>query len=228
MISSKTQKRVLCDRTGKSVEIHEKTIKIQERASCNMKHVYVFFSLLYLLFCGCISERAVLTDETMKVNHQQELVRAEIHAEEAHTNPVEEEKPEEEITLIEQKPEDEKKETVSIVSIIEELEECYKDSNFEKWKSFLTQRYRERHNDPQYLEDEGWDAVDVESFFYLLVETRKTENINALSISRVEFLNKNKALVYVFLGDEEFPEPQHTFVRIHGKWYKGLREEEGG
>ncbi len=193
-----------------------------------MKHACIFLLLLYLLFCGCISERAVLTDESKKDNHQQELVKAEKYAEEDLAKPAEAEKPKEEIAFTEQKPEDEEKETVSIVNIIEELEECYKDGNFEKWKSFLTPRYKERHNDPQYLEDEGWDAVDVESFFHLLVETRKTEHINALSISRVEFLNKNKALVYVFFGDEEFPEPQHTFVRIHGKWYKGLREEEGG
>jgi len=192
-----------------------------------MKHACVFLPLLYLLFYGCISERAVLTDESKKDNHQQGLLKAEKHAEEGRAKSAEAEKPKEDIALTEQKPEDEKKETVSIVNIIEELEECYKDGNFEKWKSFLTQRYKERHNDPQYLEAEGWDAVDVESFFHLLVDTRKTENINALSISRVEFLNKNKALVYVFFGDEEFPEPQHTFVRIHGKWYKGLREEEG-
>jgi hypothetical protein len=154
-------------------------------------------------------------------------VRTEGNTQEGLTQPAEKEKPREEIIFTEQKSEYEKKETVSIIYIIEELEQCYEEGDFEKWMSFLTPRYKKRYSDSQALKEEGWDAVDIESFFHLLVQTRKTENINTLPISRVEFLNENKALVYVFFGDEEFPEPQHTFVRINGKWYKGLREEEG-
>ena len=89
----------------------------------------------------------------------------------------------------------------------------------------LSPKYREKYNNPEFLNQEGWDATDIESFFYLLIETRKKGNITALPISRVEFIKDDKALVYVILGDEEFPEPQHTFVRIENNWYKGLREE---
>jgi hypothetical protein len=226
MISLTAQQTSVSDRKVKSVEINEKTIKIQLRASFYMKHC-VFFTVLCLFFCGCVSKRPALVNEEKEETHQQEPVRAGGNTQEGLTQPVDTEKPEEEIAFTGQKSEYEKKETVSIINIIEELEQCYKESDFKKWKSFLTPKYKERYSDSQSLKEEGWDAVDVESFFHLLVETRKTENINTLPISRVEFLNENKALVYVFFGDEEFPEPQHTFVRINGKWYKGLREEKG-
>ena len=83
---------------------------------------------------------------------------------------------------------DEEKETVSIISVIEALEESYKNQDFEKWKVLLSPKYREKYNDPEFLNQEGWDATDIESFFYLLIETRKKGNITALPISRVEFI----------------------------------------
>lgn len=46
-------------------------------------------------------------------------------------------------------------------------------------------------------------------------------------ISRVEFVSTNKAYVYVILGGEEFPTPQHTFIRAGESWYKGLSHEGG-
>ena len=120
---------------------------------------------------------------------------------------------------------DEEKETVSIISVIEALEESYKVQDFEKWKILLSPKYREKYSNPDFLNQEGWNATDIESFFYLLIETRLKGNITALPISRVEFIKDDKALVYVMLGDKEFPEPQHTFIRIENNWYKGLREE---
>ncbi len=119
----------------------------------------------------------------------------------------------------------EKRETVSIIQVIESLEESYEKNDFELWKSFLTPKYREKYNDLELLKKEGWNAGNLESFFKLLVDTRRKGNIAALEISRVEFINPNKALVYVVFGDEEFPEPQHTFIKINDKWYKGLIEE---
>ena len=227
MIPLKVRAETLPDRKGKSVEIHEKSIKIQLRASSYMKHAWVFFTVLFF-FCGCISKRPSLENEEKEEAPRQALVETNENTEKGLTQPAETEKLKMENSFTEQKTEYEKKETVSIINIIEDLEKCYKEGDFEKWKSFLTPRYKQRYSDPQSLKEEGWDAVDIASFFHLLVKTRKTENIGTLPISRVEFLNENKALVYVFFEDEEFPEPQHTFVRINGKWYKGLREEEGG
>ena len=120
---------------------------------------------------------------------------------------------------------DEKRETVSIITVIETLEESYKNNDFENWKLLLTSSYQEKYDNSEFLKGEGWDAGDLKTFFHLLVATRKKENITALPISRVEFISDKKALVYVILGEEEFPEPQHTFVRINDNWYKGLREE---
>jgi len=122
-------------------------------------------------------------------------------------------------------PIDEVRETESIIDVIQSLEESYEKRDFEMWKNFLTDSYKKRYNDPKFLNEEGWDAKDLGSFFALLIETRKSANISALSISRVEFISSNKALVYVMFGDEEFPEPQHTFIKINDKWYKGLLEE---
>jgi hypothetical protein len=119
----------------------------------------------------------------------------------------------------------ERRETVSIIQVIESLEESYEKNDFELWKSFLTPKYREKYNDPEILKKEGWNVGDLESFFKLLIDTRKKGKIAALEISRVEFINPNKALVYVVFGGEEFPEPQHTFIKINDKWYKGLIEE---
>ena len=117
-------------------------------------------------------------------------------------------------------------ETESIINVIENLEECYKENNFDKWKSFLTEAYKDYYSNPKNLHEEGWGVNTLEEFFNLLVETRKSSNIEALEISRVEFLSNNKALVYVKLKGKEFPKPQHTFIRINGKWYKGLMDEE--
>jgi hypothetical protein len=124
-------------------------------------------------------------------------------------------------------PIDEKKETVSIVEVIESLERTYLDGDFEKWLSLLTPRYRAKYDQPDNLRKEGWDAKDLRSFFELLVETRRSENIGSLEISRVDFVSPRKAHVFVLFKGEEFPEPQHTFIRIGDAWYKGLREEEG-
>jgi hypothetical protein len=122
-------------------------------------------------------------------------------------------------------PADEKREAESIISVIEKLEDCYKDNDFDNWLNFLTPRYRKRYNDPKLLAEEGWDAQSISEFFNLLVDTRKKKNIRALQISRVDFINPNKAYVYVFLGNEEFPKPQHTFIKLSDSWLKGLSKE---
>jgi len=117
------------------------------------------------------------------------------------------------------------KETELIINVIHELENCYKTKNFDKWKSFLSPNYKERYNNPVLLKEEGWNAKDLKSFFNLLVETRKRKNISTLEISRIEFVNSDRACVYVIFQGEEFPKPQHTFIRIAGKWYKDLKIE---
>ncbi len=122
-------------------------------------------------------------------------------------------------------PVDEAKETESIINVITALEKCYKTYNFGNWKKLLTKRYKEKYSNAKNLKKEGWPAKDLYSFFKLLVKTRRASNISSLSISRVEFVSPNKAYVYVILGDEEFPEPQHTFLKIDDSWYKGLRDE---
>jgi len=123
------------------------------------------------------------------------------------------------------KPRDPEKETTSIIQAIKDLEECYRTESFDKWKNFLTPAYIEKHSNPEFLHTRGWDADTLESFFNMLVKTRKESNISSLPISRVEFISENKAFVYVRLGDREFPEPQHTFIRINNRWFKGLPEE---
>jgi hypothetical protein len=120
---------------------------------------------------------------------------------------------------------DEEKETLSIFTVIEELETCYRTKNFEKWLSLLTPSYRRHFNNQGLLEAEGWDADNINEFFDLLVQTRRKSNIADLEISRVEFLNDDKAYVYVLLEGEEFPVPQHTFIRISDSWLKGLSNE---
>jgi hypothetical protein len=115
--------------------------------------------------------------------------------------------------------------TESILSVIESLEECYRTGDFEKWKSLLTPLYKEKHNDPDFLQAGGWAASDLKSFFRLLIKTRKLVNVTSLGVSRVEFVNPQKALVYVILEDSEFPEPQHTFLKLGNSWLKGLPEE---
>lgn len=121
---------------------------------------------------------------------------------------------------------DEEQETVSIMTVIEQLEDCYRTQDYERWLSLLTPAYRRRYSDPRNLEAEGWAVHDLASFFRLLVRARKRENIGSLEISRVEFVTPTKALVYVLLEGEEFPVPQHTFIRRGDSWYKGLKEEE--
>ena len=121
---------------------------------------------------------------------------------------------------------DEEKETDSIYTVIETLEDCYRTANFERWLSLLTGAYKDHFDDADILASEGWDARNIEEFFDLLVNTRRRGNIADLEISRVEFVSDYKAYVYVILGDKEFPEPQHTFIRIGETWYKGLSTEE--
>ncbi len=116
-------------------------------------------------------------------------------------------------------------EVQSIITVIAELEECYRLNNFEKWLGLLTPHYRAAYSDPEFLAREGWKAGSIESFFRLLVETRRRGNIRSLAVSRVSFINPNKAQVYVMLESEEFPRPQHTFIRIGNSWYKGLANE---
>lgn len=113
----------------------------------------------------------------------------------------------------------------SITQVIEEIENCYITNNFDKWVSLLTPSYRTVYNDSQFLAREGWDACDIESFFHLLVEARKRGNIVSLPVSRIEFVNPDKALVYVIFENSEFPKPQHTLIRIEGTWYKGIENE---
>ena len=115
--------------------------------------------------------------------------------------------------------------TESILSVIESLEECYRTGDLEKWKSLLTPLYKEKYGDPSYLRAQGWGATDLNAFFRLLIKTRNQGNVTALAISRVEFINQQKALVFVILGGSEFPEPQHTFIKIENSWLKGLPEE---
>ena len=123
-------------------------------------------------------------------------------------------------------PESYKKEqTKSIIETIEELENCYKTKNYEKWKSLLTPEYKKKYGNPDFLKKNGWKANNLESFFYLLIETREKNGIEALPISRVEFVSPNKAYVYVLFKGKEFPKPQHTFIKIGDSWYKGLPEE---
>jgi hypothetical protein len=123
------------------------------------------------------------------------------------------------------KPADEEKEKNSIIDVITSLEKSYEKKDYDMWRSFLTEGYKRKYNDPEVLKKEGWNAEDLRSFFNLLVRTRTRAHIETLSISRVDFLSQNKALVYVMLEGEEFPEPQHTFIKINNKWYKGLIEE---
>jgi hypothetical protein len=117
--------------------------------------------------------------------------------------------------------------TESIMNVIESLEACYATGDFERWKSLLTPLYREKHDDPAYLQAQGWSAAGLYSFFKLLISTRKQGNVTALKISRIEFEKPWKALVFVILEEREFPEPQHTFIKIGDKWLKGLPEEGG-
>ena len=121
---------------------------------------------------------------------------------------------------------DEEKEADSIYSVIETLEDCYRTTNYNRWLSLLTQSYKNHFDDPDNLASEGWDATNIREFFDLLVRTRRKGNIRDLEISRVEFVSDYKAFIYVILGGEEFPEPQHTFIRIGESWYKGLSTEE--
>ena len=115
--------------------------------------------------------------------------------------------------------------TESILDVINSLEECYETGDFEKWRGYLTPRYSEMHDDAVYLRAEGWNADDLRSFFKLLIKTRKRGSITTLSVSRIDFVSSNKALVYVILGESEFPEPQHTFIRVGDRWSKGLQDE---
>jgi hypothetical protein len=115
--------------------------------------------------------------------------------------------------------------TESILSVIESLEACYATGDFERWKSLLTPLYREKHDDQAYLQAEGWSATGLYPFFKLLIATRKQGNVTALKISRIEFEKSRKALVFVILEEREFPEPQHTFIKIGDSWLKGLPEE---
>jgi len=125
------------------------------------------------------------------------------------------------------KPVEAKQEAENILTVINRLEETYENDDFEGWQSILTPDYRRKYSNPESLQKDGWDANDLHSFFDLLVETRQKGQIKTLEISRVVFVNPNKAYVYVFFQDREFPEPQHTFIRIDGEWLKGLQEEEG-
>jgi len=118
-----------------------------------------------------------------------------------------------------------KKQTESIMQTIEKLEQCYDTGNFVKWKSLLTARYKKKYNDPDFLKKQGWDAKDLKSFFYLLIKTREENGIKSLTISRVIFVNPNKAHVYVLFNGKEFPKPQHTFIKVSNSWYKGLPDE---
>ena len=117
------------------------------------------------------------------------------------------------------------KETRSIYTVIDELESCYCTSNYEKWTSLLTPNYRQHLNNRQILEAEGWQAENIRGFFNLLVQTRRKSDIGDLDVSRVDFVSDTKAYVYVVLDGEEFPTPQHTFIRIDDSRLKGLSYE---
>jgi hypothetical protein len=120
---------------------------------------------------------------------------------------------------------DQEEETRSIYTVIEELESCYRTRDYEKWLNLLTSNYRRHFNNRAMLQTEGWDAENIREFFELLVQTRRKSDIADLEISRVEFVSDNKAYVYVVLNGEEFPTPQHTFIRINDSWMKGLSHE---
>jgi hypothetical protein len=115
--------------------------------------------------------------------------------------------------------------TESIQSVIQSLEECYRTGDFEKWQSLLTPLYKKKYGDPEYLRSQGWAASDLRGFFRLLIAARREGNVTALKISRVAFLTSSKALVFVILEGKEFPEPQHTFLKMGSNWLKGLPEE---
>jgi hypothetical protein len=185
--------------------------------------LYVLSLLLFFLY-GCQAEKAVVKGDR---------VTGAVIGETTTSIPAGENQGESEPALIEEgrvpepplEPIDEERETESIINVIRSLEESYEKRDFKAWKNFLTDGYKKRYNDPESLKEEGWNATDLKTFFELLIEARKSANINALSISRVEFVNPNKALVYVMFKGEEFPEPQHTFININDRWYKGLFEE---
>ncbi len=120
-----------------------------------------------------------------------------------------------------------KEQAENILDIINRFEETYEKNDFEGWQSMLTADYRKKYSNPEDLHKDGWNATDLHSFFNILVETRRKGQIKTLKISRVVFVNPNKAYVYVFFENKEFPKPQHTFIRINGTWLKSLREEEG-
>jgi hypothetical protein len=180
-----------------------------------------FFALVPVLLCfGCQSGKPpVMVDGTKGPEKGQQTATDHVPA--AAEAAAEEQEKAEGVTG----PQDEVRETESILDVIESLEESYKNRDYDMWKSFLTEGYRKKYGDPKVLKREGWDATDLHSFFDVLIEARARASIGTLSISRIEFINPNKALVYVMLGGEEFPEPQHTFIKINDRWYKGLFEE---
>jgi hypothetical protein len=191
---------------------------------CHRLCVGLVVMVLFIAGCATTRETATRTGETV---HEDAGRRGETRAPDEMTGQESEmeaaagEEPDPDLQI------DEKKETVSIIEVIESLERTYLDGDFETWLSLLTPRYRAKYDQPDILRKEGWDAKDLRSFFELLVETRRSENIGSLEISRVDFVSPRKAHVFVLFKGEEFPEPQHTFIRMGGSWYKGLREEEG-
>ncbi len=179
-----------------------------------------FLFILIILISGCASKDKLVKTETEKV-----LISSknQIKNEDKNRN-IEEGKVEDS-----EKPKItetyKKEQSKSIINTINELEKCYETGDFEKWKSLLTPSYIEKYNNPDYLKKNGWNADNLKSFFFLLIETREKNGIESLPISRVEFVSPVKAYVYVLYKGKEFPKPQHTFIRIGNSWYKGLPDE---
>jgi len=201
-----------------------------------LKKLSIFLlSLTVIILAGCATHKMARETEIQESGVEPEVVQSESAVQEETVPKKEEEitevepaqqKEEEKAEIAQSLPINEQKETESIITVIEKLEECYKTNNFEQWLHFLTPAYKERYSNEENLRAEGWEAYDLESFFHLLVETRKKGDIRALKISRVEFVSPHKALVYVLLRDKEFPEPQHTFIMVGNTWLKGLKDEE--
>ncbi len=197
------------------------------------KLIIIFFTASLILYLSCLSKT---TDDEGAFRNSQSDKKGEIFNDAEISEPYKSEKsPTMENNKIGRSvqtqefqahsPADAKREAESIITVIEKLEDCYKNNDFDNWLDLLTPRYRERYNDPELLAEEGWNVRNIGEFFNLLVDTRKKENIRALRISRVDFINPNKAYVYVFLENEEFPKPQHTFIKVGDSWLKGLSKE---
>jgi len=204
-----------------------------------LKQKYLIFLLLFLLISsliGCSSVKESVKGQNSAVSIEKNFEKEVQTPEISETKNVEHEASGKETSNVSTQNGNEssknvtieykKKQSKSIIETIKKLEQYYDTEAFEKWQSLLTSAYKEKYSDPEFLKAQGWEAKDLKSFFYLLIKTRKKNGIKSLAISRVEFVDSNKAYVYVLLKGKEFPKPQHTFIKVGNSWYKGLPDEE--